>query len=104
MAPEVFDQEYSYPSDMWSAGVMMYLLLSGRMPFQAKTLMDLSREVMIGRVDLGDEAVWKKISMPAKDLISQMLQTRPEKRSTPQVSPCCMLSMVICMSVRTFVV
>lgn len=38
MAPEVFDQEYGYPSDVWSAGVMMYLLLSGAFPFKVLAL------------------------------------------------------------------
>ena len=37
MAPEVFDGHSSYPSDMWAAGCIMYILLSGEMPFLADT-------------------------------------------------------------------
>eukprot|EP00955_Chlamydomonas_euryale_P005747 60818-Chlamydomonas_euryale.AAC.1 len=33
-APEVFDGEYGFPADAWSAGVMMYQLLAGRVPFR----------------------------------------------------------------------
>jgi serine/threonine protein kinase len=44
-APEAFDERYSYPSDVWSAGVMMYELLTGELPFKSKNTLDLSREV-----------------------------------------------------------
>ena len=47
-------------------------------------MMELSREVMMGKISM-EEEVWKKVSPAAKDLISKMLVTRPEKRITPQV-------------------
>ena len=115
MAPEVFDEEYGYPSDMWSAGVMMYLMLSGKcwglmlsgkcwglmlsgkyrglmpnlipsgnLPFKAKSMIDLSREVMVGKISMDDD-VWKKVSKEAKELLARLLQTHPDKRATPQV-------------------
>lgn len=33
MAPEKIDRKYSFPSDIWSCGVIMYALMSGRTPF-----------------------------------------------------------------------
>ena len=84
MAPEVFDQQYGFPSDMWSAGVMMFLMLSGALPFKAKSMLDLSREVMVGKVSMEGEA-WRKVSATAKDLLLRLLTTSPDKRATPQV-------------------
>ena len=33
MAPELYQRQYSYPADLWSCGMMLYQLVSGRFPF-----------------------------------------------------------------------
>jgi calcium-dependent protein kinase len=83
MAPEVFDNEYSLPSDVWSCGVMMYQLLSGSFPFNARTMIDLSREILTGKINMDGDA-WRKVSPVAKDLLIHMMTLRPEKRYTAQ--------------------
>ena len=41
MAPEVLKESYTEKADMWSLGVMMYELLSGKLPFVAQTDQEL---------------------------------------------------------------
>jgi serine/threonine protein kinase len=41
MAPEVLKESYTEKADMWSLGVMMYELLSGKLPFEAQTDQEL---------------------------------------------------------------
>jgi calcium-dependent protein kinase len=79
MAPEVFNGEYDQQCDVWSCGVIMYKLLSGRFPFEADDEVTLRQKLMKGEFDLSS-SFWKGISSDAKDLISQMLRTKPNER------------------------
>lgn len=45
MAPEVVRERYSLPADLWSAGVLAYLLLTGRLPFPFWETMFAKRQV-----------------------------------------------------------
>lgn len=79
IAPEVLKREYNEKCDIWSCGVILYLLLSGRPPFFGK-----SDEEILSRVEKGTFSFnlpeWEHISAEAKDLIKQMLQFNPELR------------------------
>ena len=60
-------------------GVLLYLLLSGTIPFYGKTSEETKEKLLEGSVKYTDR-IWNRISPEAKDLISKMLQYSPESR------------------------
>lgn len=82
MAPEMLQGEYSEEIDMWSAGVILYVLLSGMPPFWQATKQGILEEIQGGHVDFPPDP-WGRISLSAKDLILQMLCIDVELRLTP---------------------
>ncbi|CAL5431869.1 unnamed protein product [Camellia sinensis] len=81
VAPEVLNKRYSSEADVWSAGVMIYILLSGVPPFWAETEHDIFEEVLHGDLDFSSDP-WPNISESAKDLVRKMLVRDPKKRLT----------------------
>ncbi|NWZ86812.1 MYLK protein, partial [Poecile atricapillus] len=80
MAPEVVAFEpVSFSTDMWSVGVICYILLSGESPFQGDTDMETLSNVTAAQWDFEDE-IFSEISQQAKDFISQLLQKDPRRR------------------------
>lgn len=80
VAPEVLDRHYGPEADIWSAGVMLYILLSGAPPFWAETVQGIFEKVMEGEPPTFTADPWPNISEVAKDLIRKMLDPNPEKR------------------------
>ncbi|CAL4918446.1 unnamed protein product [Urochloa decumbens] len=83
MAPEVLRRNYGPEVDIWSAGVILYILLCGVPPFWAETEQGVARAILRGTLDLQREP-WPRISEGAKSLVRQMLQMDPRKRPTAQ--------------------
>ncbi|KAL6524864.1 Calcium-dependent protein kinase 29 [Orobanche minor] len=81
VAPEVLRRNYGKEADVWSAGVILYILLSGFPPFWADTDKGIFEEILEGKVDL-QSPPWHTISDSAKDLIDKMLTVDPNKRIT----------------------
>jgi len=80
MAPEVFLGRYGIEADLWSAGVMLHQLLSGKMPFAEY---DEDGEIIEVGLHLGysfDDEPWGSVSSEVKDLIAQLLVRAPMKR------------------------
>lgn len=81
VAPEVLYGSYSKLCDLWSAGVILYILLCGYPPFHGKDNVEILRKVKIGQYSL-EHNIWKYVSDSAKDLIKRLLIADPNKRIT----------------------
>lgn len=81
IAPEVIKKSYNEKCDLWSSGVILYILLSGEPPFNDPRADNeaIMKKVEIGKYDM-DHGVWKSISREAKDLVKQLLTYDPSER------------------------
>ncbi|XWS66550.1 hypothetical protein CRYUN_Cryun05aG0209300 [Craigia yunnanensis] len=81
VAPEVLNKRYGPEADVWSAGVIIYILLSGVPPFWGETEQEIFGEVLRGDLDFTSDP-WPSISESAKDLVTKMLDRDTKKRIT----------------------
>ncbi|MCD9645866.1 Mitogen-activated protein kinase cpk1 [Datura stramonium] len=81
VAPEVLRKRYGPEADVWSAGVIIYILLSGVPPFWAENEQGIFEQVLHGDLDFTSDP-WPSISEGAKDLMRRMLVRDPRKRLT----------------------
>ncbi|XP_034851332.1 serine/threonine-protein kinase 33 isoform X3 [Mirounga angustirostris] len=82
MAPEVINaHDYSQQCDIWSIGVIMYLLLCGEPPFLASSEEKLFELIRKGELHFEDP-VWESISDCAKSVLKQLMKVDPAHRIT----------------------
>lgn len=81
IAPEVLAGGYNQAADVWSAGVILYILLSGMPPFWGKTKSRIFEAVRAADLRFPSN-LWDHVSTSAKDLITRMLCMDPSKRLT----------------------
>ncbi|GMH03025.1 hypothetical protein Nepgr_004864 [Nepenthes gracilis] len=72
VAPEVLVGTYSEKVDIWSAGVLLYALLLGVLPFQGDSLEAIFESIKSMNLDF-ESGLWTSVSLPARDLVSRML-------------------------------
>jgi serine/threonine protein kinase len=79
MAPETLNNLYSKKSDAWSIGVVIYMLLTGKLPFDGQDNTDLFNNIKNGKYNkhIIKEA---EISIEAKDLIKGLLKINEDSR------------------------
>ena len=78
MAPEVVTGMYNEKCDLWSCGIILYVLLSGKSPITGKEASMLKKIPKI-QIKL-DEPIWGYVSPEAKNLLNSLLQLDPKKR------------------------
>ncbi|KAG6491008.1 hypothetical protein ZIOFF_052340 [Zingiber officinale] len=81
MAPEVLKRNYGPEIDIWSAGVILYILLCGVPPFWAETEQGVAQAILRGIIDFKRDP-WPSVSESAKNLVQQMLEPDPKLRLT----------------------
>jgi len=83
VAPEVLMKSYTSKCDMWSVGVVAFILLAGYMPFQGQEAAQV-RAIKAGRY-LYKDSVWKKVSKSAHEFVNKLLVVSPDDRlSAPE--------------------
>ena len=92
IAPEVLEGNYDEKCDVWSCGVILYIMLCGYPPFNGETDDDILVAVKKGKFDFPKEE-WSSVSKEAIELINGMLTYEPNKR----------LSALDCMSQSWFI-
>ncbi|CAD8085675.1 unnamed protein product [Paramecium sonneborni] len=79
-APEVLlEKGYDKKCDLWSCGVILYILLSGETPFPGQNTDEIEKRIISQRFNM-KQKIWKTISKEAKNLLKNLLQQNPSKR------------------------
>ncbi|KAJ0112617.1 hypothetical protein Patl1_00667 [Pistacia atlantica] len=81
VAPEVLHRSYSLEADIWSIGVITYILLCGSRPFWARTESGIFRAVLRSDPNF-DDLPWPSVTPEAKDFVKRLLNKDYRKRMT----------------------
>lgn len=87
VAPEVLKRRSGPESDVWSIGVITYILLCGRRPFWDRTEDGIFKEVLRNKPDFRRKP-WSTISDSAKDFVKKLLVKDPRARLTAAQALC----------------
>lgn len=79
VAPEVLAGAYGQPADMWSCGVVLFVLLCGRPPFDGDTDQKVFKAIRSGAFSF-DAVGWQRVSEEAKQFIRRLLCASPSER------------------------
>eukprot|EP01016_Furgasonia_blochmanni_P051026 TRINITY_DN796_c0_g2_i4.p2 TRINITY_DN796_c0_g2~~TRINITY_DN796_c0_g2_i4.p2 ORF type:complete len:262 (+),score=35.34 TRINITY_DN796_c0_g2_i4:1096-1881(+) len=79
-APEMLiDGAYTEKVDIWAAGALLYMLLSGSHPFASEYMHEVVELITKGQFSF-DEESWESISREAKDLVQSLLTVKVDQR------------------------
>ena len=88
MAPEVLKGSYTNEADVWSVGVIAYMLLSSQMPFYGRKRQHIVEQILGGKYDFRGRR-WRKIGEPAKDFVRDLLVVDPNERLDAERASSC---------------
>jgi serine/threonine protein kinase len=84
VSPEVLKNvPYDQRADMWSCGVILFVLLCGYPPFVDENQSELFRKIRMSEWNMNGEE-WGSVSAEAKNLVRQLLVPNPAQRITPK--------------------
>jgi calcium-dependent protein kinase len=81
MAPSVLLGNYGAEADLWSLGVVLYVLLCGFPPYMGDSDREIFNNIKYGKLDLESKR-WRYVSDQAKDLVAGLLEKSDSKRLT----------------------
>ena len=81
IAPEVLTGKYDEKCDIWSCGVILYILVTGEPPFGGDNNEEIFAKIKKGRYNMKVKG-FESVSVELKDMIKIMLQLKPEDRPT----------------------
>lgn len=73
-APEVFSGEFNEKCDVWSCGIILYMLLSYRLPFNKNDDVKTMKAIINEPLQFKPASKWRHVSAEARDLIKRMLE------------------------------
>jgi len=80
VAPEIIlNKGYNSKCDMWSLGVILFIMLVGYQPFAADTLPEIYKVILKGKANFKSKR-WSTVSKEGKNLVRCLLKTDPSKR------------------------
>jgi serine/threonine protein kinase len=84
VAPEILTRRpYDQKSDMWSVGCIVFLLLSGNLPFMGRSQKELFRKIVAGKYEFKEDD-WTDVSNDAKEMVKKLLVLNPDERMTAE--------------------
>lgn len=89
VSPEVVRGSYNEKSDMWSTGVLTYLLLSGETPFggcDGEPLLEVRNNILSGELKYEPPETWALVSDLGKDFVRLLLNPDPNKRPSAKMA------------------
>lgn len=79
MSPENLDMRYTFKSDIWNLGIVVYLMICGKLPFNAYNYKDLWIEIKNKNPNMNG-GVWADIDLEAKDFVRACLEKSEQER------------------------
>eukprot|EP00928_Gymnodinium_smaydae_P014797 TRINITY_DN15437_c0_g3_i1.p1 TRINITY_DN15437_c0_g3~~TRINITY_DN15437_c0_g3_i1.p1 ORF type:complete len:871 (-),score=107.79 TRINITY_DN15437_c0_g3_i1:163-2775(-) len=82
VAPEIITSSSGYGAkiDVWSLGVLIYVMVSGMPPFDAEEEVDVLRAIQSGSYSFSPESIWHGISKETTDIIKACVIVNPDER------------------------
>mmetsp|Transcript_16016 Transcript_16016/g.37107 ORF Transcript_16016/g.37107 Transcript_16016/m.37107 type:complete len:896 (-) Transcript_16016:313-3000(-) len=88
MAPEVLKGSYTKQADVWSVGVIAYMLLSSQMPFYGRKRQHIVQQILAVKFDFKGRR-WRRVGAPAKDFVTDLLMVDPDERLDAEKASSC---------------